>query len=108
MNKNNEKIIKAFLEKLASQDNRSTASPYFYQILEIKKNNSTGKEIERFYGRVFLTEEEAKNYIKSEDNPDLYSYVFWGKGNYLFKEFLKALFQEYKIDSGNYQMGEKK
>ena len=104
MNKNNGQIIKEFLRKLASQDNRSTASPYFYQI--IKKTAVFGEREDNFINRVFLTEEEAEKYIKEEGHPDLYSYVSWGEGSYLLKEFLRALFQEYKIDSGNYQMGE--
>lgn len=145
---NNQDVIKEFLTKIAKQDNRATAAPYFYVIrteverqapvenCEYTKLYWDGDEydskediVESLEGcseeyietalyeateygiskewvekGMFLTEDDAKEHLRRNHyhySSNAHTYVKHAWRAPELESFFKALFLEYKIDTGN-------
>ena len=69
-------------KEIRSQDNRATASPYYYDLRYSDKDGAE-KHVPH-HGTIFLTEKAAKEYIvaNSHNLPEgVYDYLCWGGRN---------------------------
>ena len=88
--KSNKEVIIEFLTEMSKQNNRATAAPYYYALVD-DENNERG---------IFLTEKDGKRALESF-GPKAYLFVKHACRADDLKRFLTALFNEYGIPRGN-------
>lgn len=90
------KWLREFMVELNTQDNRATATPYYYEL----RYDYRDEENERHQGKVgymqtiFFTEKAANQYIKdnSHNLPEgTYTFLAWGGRNPELKKLLNSI-----------------
>ena len=86
--------LREFMMELNTQDNRATATPYYYELLY--EDNETGERYKRLgsHGTVFFTQKAADEYIKTNhyNLPDtVYAFLAWGGRNPELKKLLESI-----------------
>lgn len=87
--------LRDFITELNTQDNRGTATPYYYELrYEYKESGHQGEKRVDYGGTVFFTEKAANSYIKANKHnlPEgTYTFLCWGGRNPELQKLLESV-----------------
>jgi len=86
--------LRDFMTQVNTQDNRATASPYYYELHYNDEENGVHDGLVRYGRTIFFTEKAAEQYLKDNAHnlpKDVYSYIQWGGRNPELRRLLEAI-----------------
>lgn len=85
--------LKEFMTEVNTQDNRITATPYYYDLRYRDKEEREEKHLS-YGGTIFFTQKAADEYIldNAHNLPEgVYTYLCWGGRNPEMKKLLESI-----------------
>ena len=85
--------LRDFITEINTQDNRATATPYYYELRGTDEDGNPEARVE--YGQsVFFTEKAADAYIEANRYnlpEDVYTFLCWGGRNRELQKLLESI-----------------
>lgn len=90
------KWLREFMHEINTQDNRATATPYYYELYydHTDKNGSRERGKVSYASTIFFTEKAANQYIKDNAHnlpQGTYAFLAWGGRNPELRQLLENI-----------------
>ncbi len=87
--------LKDFITELNTQNNRGTATPYYYELrYQYHESGHQGEKRVDYGNSVFFTEKAANAYIEANKHnlpEDVYTFLCWGGRNPELQKLLESI-----------------
>jgi len=86
--------LREFMKEINSQDNRATATPYYYELRYVDEEDDSAEKRVDYGQSCFFTEKAAKAYIEANQHnlPEgTYTYLCWAGRNHEMLLLLTAI-----------------